>query len=130
MSVCEDGISTDVPALEFAAVLLLAPLVQLPDNGRSSEILALETVLSLTFFTDPDHSDIVTLDMTRADETYNLGTCKPAVCQHITEAHFLPDAPANHLDGEINLAHEVLCKTSLDGCVLISFWFCVNFILD
>ena len=122
MSVCEDNISTDVPALEFAAVLLLAPLVQLPDNGRGSEILMLGTVLGLTFFTDPDHSDIVTLDMTRADETYNLGTCKPAVCQHITEAHFLLNGPANHLDGEINLAHGVLSKTNLDGCVLVSFF--------
>ena len=121
MSVCEDNISTDVPALELAAVLLLAPLVQLLDNGRSSEILALETVLGLAFLTDLYHSDIVTLDMARTDEADNLGTCKPAVGQHITEAHLLFDGPANHLDGEVNLAHGILIKTGMDGSVLVPF---------
>ena len=41
--------------------------------------------------------------------------CKPTVCQHITETDFVLDSPANHLDGEINLAHGVLIKTSMDG---------------
>ena len=45
MGVCKHDISTDIPTFEFAAVLLLAPFVQLLDNSRSSEILALETVL-------------------------------------------------------------------------------------
>lgn len=121
MSACEDNISTDIPALEFAAVLLLAPLVQLLDNSRSCEILALETVSGLTFFTDLYHSDIVALDMAGTDETYNLGARKPAVCQHITETDLVLDSPANHLDGEVNLAHGILIKTGMDGSVLVPF---------
>ena len=122
MSVREDNISTDVPALEFATVLLLAPLVQFLDDSRSSEVLALETVLGLTFLTDLYHSDIVTFDMAGTDETYYLSACKPTVCQHITETDIVLDGPANHLDGEINLAHGILIKTGMDGCALVPFF--------
>ena len=122
MSVCEDNISTDIPALEFAAVFLLAPLVQLLDNGRGGKVLALETVFGLTFLTDLYHSDIVALDMAGTDETHYLGACKPTVCQHIAETNLVLDSPANHLDGEVNLAHGVLIKTSLDGCILVPFF--------
>ena len=122
LGVCKDDIGTDVPALELAAVLLLAPFVQLLDNSRSSEILALETVFGLTFFTDLYHSDIVTFDMAGTDETYYLSACKPTVCQHITETDFVLDGPANHLDGEINLAHGILIKTGMDGCALVPFF--------
>ena len=121
MSVCEDNISTDIPALEFAAVFLLAPLVQLLDNGRGGKVLALETVFGLTFLTDLYHPDIIALDMAGTDETDNPGTCKPAVCQYIAETDFVFDGPANHLDGEINLAHGVLIKTGMDCSVFVPF---------
>ena len=49
LGVCKDDIGTDVPALELAAVLLLAPFVQLLDNGRSCEVLTFEAVLGLAF---------------------------------------------------------------------------------
>ena len=95
--VCKDDIGTDVLALELAAVLLLAPFVQLLDNGGSCEILAFEAVLGLAFFTDLYHADVVTLDMTGADEAHYLGTCKPAVSQYISETDLMLDSPANHL---------------------------------
>ena len=81
MGVCEHDICTDVPALELAAVLLLAPFVQLLDNGRSGEVFAFKAILGLTFFPDLYHADVVASDMTGADEAYYLGAGKPAVCQ-------------------------------------------------
>lgn len=117
--ICEDDIRTHIPASELSAILLLTPFVQLPDDGRSREILALETVLGLTFLTYLYHSDIVTFDMARADEADYFGTCKPTVCQHITEADSVLDCPANHLNGEVYLAHGILLKTRLYGGVFI-----------
>lgn len=121
LGVCKDDIGTDVPALELAAVLLPAPFVQLLDNGRSGEVLALEAVLGLAFLPDLYHSDIVALDMAGADELDNLGTCEPTVCQYIAEAYLMLDSPSDHLDGEVNLAHGILIKTSLYGNALIPF---------
>ena len=122
LGVCKDDIGTDVPALELAAVLLLAPFVQLLDNGRSCEVLTFEAVLGLAFFTDLYHADIVTLDMTGADEAHYLGTCKPAVSQYISEADLMLDGSANHLYGEVNLAHGILINTPLYGNVIIPFY--------
>ena len=121
LGVCKDDIGTDVPALELAAVLLLAPFVQFLDNGRSGEFLAFKAILGLTFFPDLYHADVVTLDMAGADEAHYLGTCKPAVSQYISEAYLMLDSPANHLYGEVNLAHGILINTPLYGNVLIPF---------
>ena len=121
LGVCKDDIGADVPALELAAVLLLAPFVQLLDNGRSGEFLAFETVLGLSFFADLYHADVVTLDMAGTDEAYYLGTCKPAVSQYISEAYLMLDSPADHLYGEVNLAHGILINTPLYGNALIPF---------
>ena len=121
LGVCKDDIGIDVSALELAAVLLLALFVQLLDYGRSCEVLAFEAVLRLAFFTDLYHADVVTLDMAGADEAHYLGTCKPAVSQHIAEAYLMLDSPANHLYGEVNLAHGILINTPLYGNVLIPF---------
>ena len=121
LGVCKVDIGTDVPALELAAVLLLAPLVQFLDNGRSCELLTFEAVLGLAFFTDLYHADVVTLDMTGADEAHYLGTCKPAVSQYISEVYLMLDSPANHLYGEVYLAHGILINTPLYGNVIIPF---------
>ena len=121
MSVCEDNVSTDVPTLEFATILLLAPFVQLLDNGGSGNVLALETVLGLTFLPDLYHADVVALDMAGVDEAHDFGTCEPTVRQHITEVNLLLDGSANHLDGEVNLAHGILINTPLYGKVLVPF---------
>ena len=59
--------------------------------------------------------------MAGTDETDNLGTCKPTVGQHITETDLVLDSPANHLDGEINLAHGILIKTGMDCSVFVPF---------
>ena len=121
MGVCKDDIGTDVPALELAAVLLLAPFVQFLDNGRSGEVFAFKAILGLTFFPDLYHADVVASDMTGADEAYYLGAGKPAVCQHVTEMNLVLDGSADHLNGEVNLAHGILIKTPLYGSVLIPF---------
>ena len=122
MRACKDDIGTHVPALELAAVLLLTPLVQFPDDGRSRKVLALKAVPGLALLTDLYHSDVVALDMTGAYELDDLGACEPAVSQHIAEAYLLPDSPANHLYGEVNLAHRVLDNAGLDGSVLIPLY--------
>ena len=122
MRVCKDDIGTHVPATELTTVLLLAPLVQFLDDGRGCKVLALKAVLGLALLTDLYHSDVVAPDMTGADELDNLGTCEPAVSQHIAEAYLMPDSPADHLYGEVNLAHRVLVKAGLDGCVLIPLY--------
>ena len=114
MRVCEDDIGTHVPASELTTVLLLTPLVQFLDDGRSRKVLALKVVLGLALLTDLYHSDVVALDMTGADELDNLGTCEPAVSQHIAEAYPMLDSPADHLYGEVNLAHRVLVEPGLD----------------
>ena len=106
LGVCKDDIGTDVPALELAAVLL-APFVQFLDNGRSGEVFAFKAILGLTFFPDLYHADVVASDMTGADEAYYLGAGKPAVSQYISEAYLMLDSPANHLYGEVNLAHGI-----------------------
>ena len=121
LGVRKHDICTHVPAPELAAVLLPAPFVQLLDNGRSCEVLALEAVPGLAFLPDLYHSDIVALDMAGADELDNLGTCEPTVSQYIAEAYLLLDSPSDHLDGEVNLAHGILVKTSLYGNALIPF---------
>ena len=59
--------------------------------------------------------------MAGADELDNLGTCEPTVCQYIAEAYLLLDSPSDHLNGEVNLAHGILIKTSLYGNALIPF---------
>ena len=122
LGICKDDIGTDVPAFELAAVLLLSPFVQLLDNGRRCEILAFEAVLGLAFFPDLYHAEVVTLDMTGADEAHYLGTCKPAVSQYISEADLVLDSLANHLYGEVNLAHGILINTSLYGNVIIPLY--------
>ena len=122
MRVSKDNIGTHVPASELAAVLLLTPLVQFLDDGRSRKFLALKTVLGPALLTDLDHSDVVALDMTGADELDNLGTCEPAVCQHIAKAYLMLDSPADHLYGEVDLAHRILVKAGLDGCILIPLY--------
>ena len=122
MRVGKDDIGTYVPASELTAVLLLTPFVQSLDDGRSRNILALEAVSGLALLTDLYHSDIVALDMTGADELDNLSACEPAVCQHIAKAYLLPDSPAYHLYGEVNLAHRILVKAGLDGIVLIPLY--------
>ena len=122
MRVCKDDVGTHVPALELAAVLLLASLVLLLDNGRSREILVLETVLGLALLADLYHSDVVALDVTGADELDNLATCEPAVSQHIAEAYLMLDSPADHLYGEVYLVHRILVKAGLDGRVLIPLY--------
>jgi len=119
MRVGKDDISTHIPASELAAVLLLSPFIQLPDDGRSRKFLALKAVLCLTLLTDLDHSDIVAFDMTGADELDNPGTGEPAVSQHVAEAYLMLDSPADHLYGEVDLTHRVLVKASLDGSLLI-----------
>ena len=115
MRVCKDDIGTHVPASELTTVLLLTPLVQFLDDGRSCKVLALKVVLGLALLTDLYHSDVVALDMTGADELDNLATCEPAVSQHIAEVDLMLDSPADHLYGEVNLAHRVLVKAGLNG---------------
>lgn len=121
MSVSKDDIDSDMPASELAAVSLLVPLVRLPENGRSRELLVLKAVFGFTILTDLYHPDVVAPDMAGTDEAHYLSACKPAVSQHIAETNFVPDGPANHIDGEINLAHGVLVKAGMDGSVPISF---------
>ena len=98
------------------------PFVQLLDDGRCRKFLTLEEVLGIPLLTDLYHSDIVALDMTGTDEPDYLGTCEPAVCQHIAEAYFLSDGPADHLYGKVYLAHGVLRKADLDGGVLVTLY--------
>lgn len=122
MRVCEDYIGTHVPASELTTVLLLTPLVQFLDDGRSRKVLAIKAVLGLALLTDLYHSDVVVLDMAGADELDNLATCEPAVSQHIAEAYPMLDSPADHLYGEVNLAHRVLAEAGMDGSVLIPLY--------
>ncbi len=122
MRVCKDDIGTHVPASELTTILLLTPLVQFLDDGRSCKVLAFKAVPGLALLTDLYHPDIVALDMTGADELDNPGTCEPAVSQHISEAYLMLDSPADHLYGEVNLAHRVLVKAGLDSSVLIPLY--------
>ena len=122
MRVRKDDVGAHVPASELAAVLLLSPLVQFPDDGRNRKVLALKSVLCLALLTDLYHSDVVALDMTGAYELDDLGTREPAVSQYIAEAYLMLDSPANHLYGEVDLAHRILVNAGLDGSVLIPLY--------
>ena len=118
MRVCKDNVGTHVPASELTTVLLLTPIPQFPDDGRSSKVPSLKAVSGLSFLTNLYHSDVVTFDMAGAYESDYLGTCEPTVSQYIAKAYLMPDSPSYHLYGEVNLAHRVLVKASLDGSIL------------
>ena len=68
MRVRKDNIGTHIPASELSAILLLTPLPQFPDDGRSSKVPALKAVSGLALLTYLYHSDVVTFDMAGTDE--------------------------------------------------------------
>lgn len=79
--------------------------MKLPDDhlSRKGSVFSL-----ITYFTELDHAQKITFDMTAGNQPYEISIGKPAVNKQVIKADALLDDVPDYFNGLVHLLHRVM----------------------